>query len=125
MKSEKVNEILNEYVKKGKIDSFGFGSYDCWNNIPYIEISGKTIFLCKTSVAFNALTIFTIYDYQSISSVKKMLNTIIEYKEILNSIQVNSYKDLENIVSYIKLYQKEDKLSKDEAIKATIKCLVS
>lgn len=92
----KVNfkSILNKYEQQGKIDNWGYDTYNDWRNVPFLEIKGITVFLCETFVKFSGLNLLTIKDY-SYSGAINMINYIIENIDVLpKEMKYVSYKDI-------------------------------
>lgn len=116
LERKKVNEIIRKYVEEGKFDDFYFDRCDYWEGVPYVNIYGEKIALAKTFYYMNASNIFTIYDYKTIRSVKQMLDTIVNSKDIIERMYISKYSELESEISIIQTIQETEKLSRKEAI---------
>lgn len=123
---EKVNEILKRYVKEGKIEEYYMTCNRYSNSIPTILIKNKEVKLYKNATGFNSCTIFTIYDYNTEKSVKKMLDTIIDfynnskYEKLIKTFDIDSYESIEKFLNDIKFMIEFDDVNEEKAIDKVI-----
>lgn len=94
-KRQKINNILEKYVKKGLIKDYDFAKYNYWQGVPYILLNnGNEIILAKTFYTYNSLAIKTIYDY-NINYVNNVyLKNILKYQNAIKEYNIRTYGEL-------------------------------
>lgn len=87
---EEKRKIAINYLKKlkqdKKIEDYGFEKWSYWDNVPYIEINGKQVFLAKTFYYLRNLCIKTIFDYKSKQGMENFVKKCIEENRIITDI---------------------------------------
>lgn len=71
---------LNKMVEAGKIKDWGFGNYEFWQNVVYVEKNnGKKVFLAKSEInrRLRSRQLKVVNDYKNITMMKNKVIQII------------------------------------------------